>query len=208
MSAFPAELSGEKTAIVFIEFQNEFATTGGKLHDAVKPVMDSTNMLVNAKKVLAKARATPGALTPIHAPITFKDDYRELNGKDLFGILANVKGGGCFKASEWGGAICDEMVPLPDEIIVAGKIGLCGFASTNLDFILRQNGITTVALAGFLTNCCVESTMRTAYEKGYKVITLSDCCATTSLEAQEAALKFTFPMFSISMTSDEFIAKF
>ena len=24
----------------------------------------------------------------------------------------------------------------------------------------------TVVLSGFLTNCCVESTMRTAYEKG------------------------------------------
>ncbi len=36
----------------------------------------------------------------------------------------------------------------------------CGFASTNLDFILRQRGIQHVALGGFLTNCCVESTMR------------------------------------------------
>ena len=29
------------------------------------------------------------------------------------------------------------------------------------------------------TNCCVESSMRTAYEKGYHVITLTDCCAAT-----------------------------
>ncbi len=29
------------------------------------------------------------------------------------------------------------------------------------DFILRSRGITTIALGGFLTNCCVESTMRT-----------------------------------------------
>jgi hypothetical protein len=26
-----------------------------------------------------------------------------------------------------------------------------------------------VVLGGFLTNCCVESTMRSAYERGYKV---------------------------------------
>lgn len=206
-SFFPADLSSEKTAIVFIEFQNEFTTAGGKLHDAVKPTMEVNNMLQNAKKVLSAARTTSGSLTIVHAPITFKDDYRELNGKDLFGILANVKAGGCFKASEWGGAICDDMTPLPEEIVVAGKVGLCGFASTNLDFLLRQNGITTIALAGFLTNCCVESTMRAAYEKGYKVITLTDCCAATSLEAHEAAIKFTFPMFSVPMTSDEFLAK-
>ncbi len=47
------------------------------------------------------------------------------------------------------------------------------------DFILRQRGIQNIALGGFLTNCCVESTMRSAYERGYNVITLKDCCAAT-----------------------------
>lgn len=47
------------------------------------------------------------------------------------------------------------------------------------DFILRQRGVRTVALCGFLTNCCVESTMRAAYERGYEVVTLKDCCAAT-----------------------------
>lgn len=40
-----------------------------------------------------------------------------------------------------------------------------------------------------LTNCCVESTMRTAYEKGYKVYTLKDCVAATSIEANDATLE-------------------
>ena len=52
--------------------------------------------------------------------------------------------------------------------MVEGKRGLDGFATTNLDFILRSRKIENVAIAGFLTNCCVESTMRTAYELGYK----------------------------------------
>jgi nicotinamidase-related amidase len=48
--------------------------------------------------------------------------------------------------------------------------------------------------------------MRTAYEKGYKVITLHDCCGATSVEQHEAAVKFTFPMFSVPQTSSDFIA--
>lgn len=51
--------------------------------------------------------------------------------------------------------------------------------SSTQDFILRQRGVTTIALGGFLTNCCVESTMRSAYERGYQVVTLKDCVATT-----------------------------
>jgi nicotinamidase-related amidase len=81
------------------------------------------------------------------------------------------------------------------------------FASTNLDFILRSKGITTIALGGFLTNCCVESTMRSGYENGYQVITLSDCVAATSVEEHENALKYDYPMFSRPMTADEFIGQ-
>ncbi|GFR48526.1 hypothetical protein Agub_g10421 [Astrephomene gubernaculifera] len=192
------------TAIVCIEFQNEFATPGGKLHDAVKAVMESTNMLEKIKKVTEEARKK--GITVIHAPITFSDDYHELSSSP-YGILANVKAGGAFKASEWGGAICEAMTPQPGDVVVQGKRGLCGFASTNLDFILRQRGIRTLALSGFLTNCCVESTMRSAYERGYRVITLTDCCAATSQEQHDAAVNFTYPMFSLPMSAEEFLQK-
>jgi hypothetical protein len=36
-------LDPKETALVFIEYQNEFATQGGKLHEAVKDVMEKTN---------------------------------------------------------------------------------------------------------------------------------------------------------------------
>mmetsp|Transcript_32312 Transcript_32312/g.82080 ORF Transcript_32312/g.82080 Transcript_32312/m.82080 type:complete len:236 (-) Transcript_32312:405-1112(-) len=198
------KLDPKKTAVVLIEYQNEFATPGGKLHDAVKGVMASTNMLANSQ-ALVKAARDKGVMV-VHAPITFSDDYRELPN-DPYGILANVKAGGCFKASEWGGAFCEAMQPQPQDVVVEGKRGLCGFASTNLDFILRQRGIQNIALGGFLTNCCVESTMRAAYERGYRVFTLKDCTAATSAEAQEAAINLTYPMFSTPLTHKEFLAQ-
>ena len=99
----------------------------------------------------------------------------------------------------------DVLKPQPQDIIVEGKRGLCGFASTNLDFILRSRGIKTVALGGFLTNCCVESTMRTAYEKGYDVITLSYCTATLSEEEQRLSIEKNYPMFSRVMTHTDFL---
>ncbi len=64
---------------------------------------------------------------------------------------------------------------MASDIVIEGKRGLDTFASTNLDFIRRSKGIDTVVIGGFLTNCCVESTMRSAYENGYRVITLTDC---------------------------------
>lgn len=100
----------------------------------------------------------------------------------------------------------DRFAPAESDIIIEGKRGLDAFGSTNLDFILRSKGIKTPALAGFPTNCCVESTMRTAYERGYNVVTLTGAVAATSVEEGESAVKFDYPMFSTPTTSAEFIA--
>ena len=63
------KLNPKETAVVLIEYQNEFTTEGGKLHDAVKDVMEKTNMLENSKKVTDDARAA-GCLI-VHCPIEF-----------------------------------------------------------------------------------------------------------------------------------------
>lgn len=191
------------TAVVLIEFQNDFTSEGGTLHGAVKGVMAQTNMLAHAVELARQAREL-GA-TVIHAPISFAEGYPELPTSP-YGILKGVVDSNSFRKGTWGAEIIEVLTPQPGDLVIEGKRGLCGFASTNLDFILRQRGIKTVALAGFLTNCCVESTMRTAYELGYNVVTLTDCTATLSPEEQEMAVTKDFPMFSHPMGHEDFLA--
>ena len=192
------------TAVVLIEYQNDFTSDGGVLHGAVAGVMEKTGMLAKTRQVVDKARAA-GA-TVMHAPITFAAGYNELSSHP-YGILKGVVDGNAFVKGSWGAAIVDDLAPAEGDIVVEGKRGLDTFASTNLDFILRSKGITTIALGGFLTNCCVESTMRSGYENGYRVITLSDCVAATSPEEHDNALKYDFPMFSEPMNSTDFITE-
>jgi nicotinamidase-related amidase len=192
------------TAVVLIEYQNDFTTEGGALHEAVSDVMDETDMLAHTREVVKAAR-NAGA-TIMHAPIAFTEGYGELTDRP-YGILKGVVDGQAFVKGSWGAQIIDELTPAAGDIVVEGKRGLDTFASTNLDFILRSKRISTVALGGFLTNCCVESTMRSAYENGYRVITLSDCVAATSVEEHENALKYDYPMFSLPMTAAEFVSE-
>jgi ureidoacrylate peracid hydrolase len=49
--------------------------------------------------------------------------------------------------------------------------------------------------------------MRTGYEKGFDVVTLTDCTATVSEEAQRLAVETNYPMFSRPMTHDAFLAE-
>jgi len=191
------------TALVLIEFQNEFTSPGGVLHDAVAEVMDSTGMLGNTTALVDKARKA--GVTIMHAPITFAPGYGELT-RHPYGILKGVVDGNAFVKGTWGAAIVDDLTPVAGDILIEGKRGLDTFASTNLDFILRSKGIDTIILAGFLTNCCVESTMRSGYENGYRVITLTDCTAATSTAEHENAIAFDYPMFSEPVASAEVAA--
>ena len=191
------------TALVLIEYQNEFTSDGGVLHGAVAKVMADTRMLANTVEVAGALRKRGVAI--MHAPITFAPGYGELT-RHPYGILKGVVDGKCFVKDTWGAAICDAMKPQDGDIVIEGKRGLDTFASTNLDFILRSKGVKTVVLGGFLTNCCVESTMRTAYEHGFDVVTLTDCVAATSPEEHANAIKYDFPMFSKPMTSRELLA--
>jgi ureidoacrylate peracid hydrolase len=197
-------MDAKTTALVLIEYQNDFTSPGGTLHEAVKPVMESSKMLENTKETIGKVRAAGGMI--VHAPIEFVEGYGEIS-PEPYGILKGVVDSKSFIKGTWGAAIVDDVAPQPSDIVVEGKRGLDAFATTNLDFILRSRGITTIALGGFLTNCCVESTMRTAYEKGYNVITLKDCTATVSDDEQRLAVEKNYPMFSRPMDHNEFIAQ-
>ncbi|MCL2781910.1 MAG: cysteine hydrolase [Actinomycetia bacterium] len=190
------------TALVLVEFQNDFTSDGGTLHDAVAEVMGSTGMLDKAVRVADAARAA-GA-TVIHSPISFQPGYYEITSHP-YGILAGVVDSTSFVKGTWGAQIVDCLAPKEGDIVLEGKRGLDAFASTNIDFILRSKAIKTVVLSGFLSNCCVESTMRSAYERGYEVITLTDVVAATSQAEHDNAIKFDYPMFSKPTTADEFI---
>ncbi|MFC0407193.1 cysteine hydrolase [Roseomonas elaeocarpi] len=192
-----------KTALLLIEFQNDFTAEGGAQHAAVQAVMRQTDMLAHSQAVAAEARRR--GVTILHAPISFAENYPEIPAEP-YGILAGIVQSRAFRKGSWGAGICVEMSPQEGDIVVEGKRGLDCFASTNLDFILRQRGIANLAIAGFLTNCCVESTMRSAYERGYRVVTLTDCVATLSPEEQRASIEKNFPMFSLPLAHGAFLA--
>jgi len=196
-------MNPETTALVLIEFQNDFTSVGGALHGAVEESMASTGMLVNARAALEATRAA--GVTVIHSPIAFAAGYNEITAHP-YGILKGVVDSNAFVKGSWGADFVPEVAPTDGDIVLEGKRGLDAFGSTNLDFILRSKGITTVVLAGFLTNCCVESTMRSAYEKGFEVITLTDAVGATSEAEHTNAITYDYPMFSKPMTVADYVA--
>ncbi len=89
------------------------------------------------------------------------------------------------KTDPWA-RIVDELEPASDEVVI-NKTTFGAFSSTGLDATLRNMGIETIVLVGVVTNRCVETTMRGAADRGYRVILVDDATAAFSQELQDAA---------------------
>ena len=88
-------------------------------------------------------------------------------------------------ADSWEGDFYGEIAPLPTETIIT-KHRYSAFHNTDLQTVLRANGIRTVVLAGVATNVCVETTAREAFIRDFYVVLLDDGTATYS-EVDHAA---------------------
>jgi nicotinamidase-related amidase len=81
----------------------------------------------------------------------------------------------------------DDLTPVGDELVVR-KYRSSAFWGTNLDLLLRSNGIQTVIVSGCTTEGCVESTARDAMFAGYYVVLAEDCVASDDPEQHDASM--------------------
>jgi ureidoacrylate peracid hydrolase len=83
--------------------------------------------------------------------------------------------------------ILDEIAPLPrDPVLTKSSSG--AFASTNLERMLTRFGVEHLLVCGVVTHGCVETTVREAADRGYKVLLIEDACADYAPELHETAL--------------------
>jgi len=101
------------------------------------------------------------------------------------------------------GRIIDEFTPHPEDLIVTKYHTMSGFHNTDLDRILRTLHCDTLLFGGAITNLCVESTVRSAFDRGYNCVVLSNCVSSVSEEAQNFAVDVIFPFLGKVCTSEE-----
>lgn len=97
----------------------------------------------------------------------------------------------------------DAVKPLAGEMVVQ-KYRSSGFWGTNLNMLLRSNGIETLLMAGCTTEGCVESTARDGLFNDFYVVIVEDCVASDDREQHDASLLLMRNRFDVS-SSDEII---
>jgi nicotinamidase-related amidase len=79
------------------------------------------------------------------------------------------------------------LTPKGDEILIP-KTSSGVFNSTNIDYVLKNLGVTHLVIAGIMTDQCVDMAVRDAADLGYLVTCVSDACAAETAERHETAL--------------------
>jgi ureidoacrylate peracid hydrolase len=177
-------------AVLVVDMQNDFIADGGLISKDGRDTTEARKLAERLPAFLDAARAA-GVLVIFIRNVYTTDTNHYLSDAWLEQAARQRKGGYtsipvCGPGS-WEGDFYGDVRPKANEPIVT-KHRYSGFHNTNLDTILRANGIRTVIVTGVVTNVCVETTAREAFVRDYYVVAPRDGSAAYRLADHEATM--------------------
>jgi len=193
--SFPlrTQLRAESTALLCIDFQIDFCGPGGYMDRMGVDISLMRAALGPTAKVLAHARRL--GFTVAHTRETFKADlsdvqpHRFYRGRSGGDIVPGDQGplGRCLVKGEPCWEIVPEVAPLPGEAIF-DKRAYGAFGCTNIEAHLKSLGIEHLIFTGLTSNCCIQSNLREALDRGFECMVLEDCCGASTRASHEHAM--------------------
>ena len=197
-------MNPRNTCLLLIGFQNDYFSPNGILHGVVEESSKVTNVLSNTINLLDCLE--PTSVLIVETPIFFTSDYEEM--VDPIGILKTIKEVGAFQKGTEGSQTIDELSRFQDRILcIPGKRGFNAFVNTNLNEVLQQHAIENIILAGTVTSVCIDSTGRSAHEKGYQVTILADCTSARTVFEQSFYCENIFPLYANVITHTKLLSQ-
>jgi len=94
-------------------------------------------------------------------------------GKPVFFVQHDGGPGDAFDRNGPGFAYHPELAPQASDPLVVKRY-CSGFQETDLQALLAQAGVRELAICGMQTEYCVDTTLRAAFERGYRVTLVAD----------------------------------
>jgi len=152
-----------RKALLVIDVQNEYFPGGALALEGMPAAAENCRLLVE------KFRAEC-------APVIHVQHF-----STQFGATA-------FVPQTQGSAIHERLAPAPYETVVP-KTSPNAFRSTWLHSALQAGGIGELVVCGAMTQTCIDSTVRCAFDYGYACKVASDACAASALEMDGTVIK-------------------
>jgi nicotinamidase-related amidase len=190
--AMADRLDPTTTALLVMDFQTLIVEG---FAEGQEQLLDRTSRLISA--------ARNAYVNVLYVVVGFRPGHPEINPHNP--VFAPVRTSGLFASGTPGTEIHPAVAPMPEEVIVT-KHRVSAFTGTDLDMVLRANGIHTLILAGIATSGVVLSTLRHAADADYQIVVASDCCSDRDPEVHRVLLEKVFPRQAKVMSSEEIMS--
>jgi nicotinamidase-related amidase len=163
--------------------------------------VDKEALLKRTARVIQAARNAQ--VMVIYVVVGFRVGYPEVSSRNV--TFSRVKEHSLFAAGGDGLEIHPAIAPRPGEVVVT-KHRVSAFAGTDLDMILRANGIETLLLTGITTSGVVLSTVRHAFDADYRLVVVADCCSELDDHIHLTLIEKIFTQQAAVVTSRDVVA--
>lgn len=176
------------TALLIMDYQVDVVS---------RYTQQNQSLLDRAAETLSAARSA--GMPVIYIAVQFRAGYPEINPRN--GTFAALRESGRLLAGSSGAAIHPQVAPQNDEpVVIKRRVG--AFSTTDLETILRAQGITTLLLMGIATSGVVLSTIRWAADMDYSLVVVEDCCADNDEEVHRVLMQKVFPRQARVISAD------
>ncbi|ATQ44868.1 cysteine hydrolase [Caulobacter mirabilis] len=144
-------------------------------------------------------RNNPGAETNVAALLA---RWRALGRAVIHVRHDSTEPGSTYRPGQPGHAFKPEAAPLPGEPVVGKRVN-SAFVDTGLEERLRTMGVSTLTVAGVITNNSVETTVRHAANLGFEVSLVEDACFTFARRDHRGLLRSAQEVHDMSLANIE-----
>jgi nicotinamidase-related amidase len=179
-AAFPVDV------LLVIDMQNSFCHPRGAMYESLGAPLHEIGRVVDATAAATAAARAAGI------PVVFTRHQYQPGHADFGALFPQFRellvAAGGLLAGSWDAGIIDELECRPEDYQIP-KARLDAFHNTGLDTLLRSIGATRLAVAGIITNACVETTTRSAAMRDYLVTILADCTTSGQQHHRDKSLE-------------------
>ena len=183
---YDGNLSASSTALVVIDLQEDFLSNTGYFAKSGYDPSPLRAILPTVNKLIVAARAS--GVRVIHTRQGYRGDMADMTPYEKWRRKRNgLEGTQVLLRSSPGFQIVKD-IDVRDEDIIVDKTCNGAFTYTDVEHVLRAQGISHLLFSGCTTDVCVHTTLREACDRNFQCLTISDACASGDQYAHEAAL--------------------
>jgi nicotinamidase-related amidase len=185
-------LDPKTSALLVMDFQT--AIVDGYAADKEALLARTVGLIAATRKAGTKV---------IYVVVGFRAGYPEASPRNK--SFSAIRDTGRFIEGAAGTEVHPSVAPKAGDVVVT-KHRVSGFFGTDLDMVLRANGIETLVLTGIATSGVVLSTIRHAADADYRLVVVSDCCADPDPEVHRVLIEKIFARPATVTTAEALVA--